>query len=424
MRKKFINHLFWLVIAAAFIGPGTVTTAASAGSNFQYQLIWVLVFSILACFVLQEAAARITIVSGLSLGQALMNRTKRKSWVWFIALSILLGCLAYEAGNILGAISGLVLITVGLPAWVFVLVIGLFTFPLLFFGRTKRVGQVMGIVVAAMGVAFIIAAFSEAMPWSELLKGTFIPTLPDGSLTLALGMLGTTIVPYNLFLGASLAEGQRLNDMRKGLGTSILVGGLISIAILLTGAKITGDFDFAKLYGYLVQSNSETMAGLFAFGLFAAGITSTITAALAGALTIKSVHPQGHTWDHRHKQYRAIWMIILILGLTLGLTEVRPVPVIILAQAANGMILPLLTAGIWKVAADRKMMTAYVNNSGFNLAMSVTFLITSFLGLLNILKASNSAFQLNIVLGTTVFMVLALISIFLLFWLWKSIKKN
>ncbi len=69
--------LFWSVIAAAFIGPGTVTTAASAGARFGPRLLWALSFSTLACLLLQEASARLTVVSGRSLGEALADRYPR-----------------------------------------------------------------------------------------------------------------------------------------------------------------------------------------------------------------------------------------------------------------------------------------------------------------------------------------------------------
>lgn len=424
MKSKFFNYLFWLVIAAAFIGPGTVTTAASAGASFQYQLIWALGFSTVACFILQEAAARITIASGYSLGGALFQVLGKRNLVWVIAIAIFLGCLAYEAGNILGAISGLVLITTGIPAWVFTLAIGMLSFPLLFLGKTQMVGNILGLVVGAMGLSFLVAALSGSISVSDLAKGAFVPSLPKGSLTIALGMLGTTIVPYNIFLGSSMAEGQELGQMRKGLGFSVLMGGIISIAILIIGARIDAPFDFAKLYTYLFEISSPLMAKLFAFGLFAAGFTSTITASMAGALTIKSVHEHGKNWDHKHPTYRAIWIIILLTGVILGATNVKAIPVIILAQAANGLILPLLTAALWRAVNSQLLMGANKNGRFLNALMGLTFAITSFLGLLNIVKAVNRAFALGLTLDNQLFLILGLCSLVLLAMIISFVKKN
>ena len=108
--KGLSSILFWSIISAAFIGPGTVTTAAKAGATFKLDLLWALVFSIIATVILQEAAARITIASGKNLGQIIAIKFKGSAWwQWFLFLSIAFGCAAYQAGNMLGAISGLIL---------------------------------------------------------------------------------------------------------------------------------------------------------------------------------------------------------------------------------------------------------------------------------------------------------------------------
>ena len=108
--KRLLSILLWSVIAGAFIGPGTVTTAASAGAGFGLNLVWTLVFSTAACFVLQEAAARLTVASGQELGQAMRARTRKgAAGVLLLVLvlgAIVVGCAAYQAGNILGAVVG------------------------------------------------------------------------------------------------------------------------------------------------------------------------------------------------------------------------------------------------------------------------------------------------------------------------------
>ena len=107
--SKLSSIILWSVISAAFIGPGTVTTAVTAGSQFQTQLLWAVVFATIACIVLQEVSARIVIASGLNFGQALETKfgSKNGGWIkWIVAGPVLLGCAAYEAGNILGAVSG------------------------------------------------------------------------------------------------------------------------------------------------------------------------------------------------------------------------------------------------------------------------------------------------------------------------------
>ena len=118
--SRWSSIFFWFIISAAFIGPGTVTTASSAGANYGVSLLWALILSTIATIILQEAAARLTIVSGLNLGQVIASRFHSGSVSWLVTGAVIFGCLAFQAGNILGAISGIDLIS-DVPSWIMVL---------------------------------------------------------------------------------------------------------------------------------------------------------------------------------------------------------------------------------------------------------------------------------------------------------------
>lgn len=391
MKSRFWSLLFWMVIAAAFIGPGTVTTAAASGAGFGYSLLWALLFSTLACAVLQESAARITIASGKTLGQAVKHRFKNKSIAWFMAISIFLGCAAYEAGNILGAISGVALAVTGVNPAVFTAIIVSVCTAVLWLGKTSTVANIMGVVVAVMGFAFLIAGLSTPIDGLALTKGLFIPSFPEGSIILTLGLVGTTIVPYNLFLGSGLAKGQTIKSMRFGLVIAVLLGGLISMGILLAGTAMDGEFSFAGLAASLSEANGTWMATVFAIGLFAAGFTSSITAPLAAAITLQSVGSKDKDWSETSLRYRLGWGLVLLTGLIFGVTGIKPIPVIILAQAANGLILPVIAIFLWLICNNRSLMGGNVNGSAIDVFMGITVWVSSLLGLINVFKAVNSA---------------------------------
>ncbi|OEK05130.1 NRAMP family divalent metal transporter [Roseivirga misakiensis] len=389
MKSKFWNFIFWLVIAAAFIGPGTVTAAASAGASYQYQLLWALLFSTLACAVLQEAAARVAIVSGDGLGVAIQKRYKSNGLVWFIAIAVFLGCAAYEAGNILGAISGLALIVTGIPKWAFTLIIVGVAGAVLFTGKISSVANAMGIVVAVMGLAFLYAAFTVKIDASEFLTGLFIPKINANNALLTLGLVGTTIVPYNIFLGSGLAKGQSIKEMRSGMIPSIILGGIISMAVLVVGIAIVGEFGFDNLYNQLTADHGKFMGVVFAIGLFAAGFTSSITAALAGAITINSAKKNAS--ETNQWKFQRIWILVLATGLVFGVSGIKPIPVIILAQAANGFILPLLAFLLWQMVNNATTMRDDANGLILNVLMGITVFVTAMLGFINVFKAVFAA---------------------------------
>jgi NRAMP (natural resistance-associated macrophage protein)-like metal ion transporter len=226
--NRFGSILLWAVIAAAFIGPGTVTTAASAGANHGYSLLWALLFSTVACFILQEASARLTVVSGQTLGRALRSRYSRGLrgglLLGLVLGAILVGCAAYEAGNILGGVAGAVMAT-GASATLLTFASGAIAAVLLWSQAPKAVARSLSVIVAVMGVAFVWTAWQLSPSITGLSRGTLTPSLPEGSGVLVLGLIGTTVVPYNIFLGSGLAGGQRLKELRFGLAIAIGVGG-------------------------------------------------------------------------------------------------------------------------------------------------------------------------------------------------------
>ena len=399
MKKRLLNILFWSVLSAAFIGPGTVTTAAKAGAVYQYQLLWALVFSTFACIVLQEAAARLTLVSGLNLGEAIRRRYRDTGWfVWVVVLvvgAIILGSAAYETGNILGALAGIRFIVSG-PSWLWVLLIALFAAVMLSLRSVRVVAHVLGFLVAVMGVAFFVTALAVKPDPAEVLKGAFIPGIPagGGAGLLILGLIGTTVVPYNLFLGSGMAgERQTLKEMRSDLSVAVFLGGLISMAVLVAGTSVRGDFSYEGLVAALRAGTGRWAVVIFGTGMLAAGFTSAVTAPLASAITARSLfyEEKRQGWGEGKRWFTLTWLGVLLTGVAFGLSGVKPVPVIILAQALNGLILPLITVFLFRVVNDPALMGEHRNSRGANLLMFLVNWVTLTLGLWQLTGVSMRA---------------------------------
>ncbi len=415
--KQLLNILFWSVIAAAFIGPGTVTTAASSGAKFGFALLWALVFSTFACLVLQEASARVTIISGKNLGQAIREQFRDKTSGLFVLLlvlgAIVLGCAAYEAGNILGGVAGAVLGT-GFSGQLLTLLIGLTAGTLLYFGSTTVVARVMGVVVAMMGIAFLVTAISLGPSLTEILKGSFVPTMPAGSSLLIIGLVGTTVVPYNLFLGSGIAGNQSIKELRIGLSVAVILGGIISMALLVVGSSVSGTFSFTALAETLSNKLGSWAAGFFSLGLFAAGFSSAITAPLAAAITAKGLFGSSDSknWDERSWRYRMVWLGVLLTGIIFGISNVKPIPVIIIAQALNGILLPFVAIFLITVVNDLGLMgKSNLNGTISNISMCVVVVVTIFLGATNLIKAGAAAMGMSTPEPQTIFWVAVVINL-------------
>lgn len=430
MRKRLLDILFWSVISAAFIGPGTITTAASAGANFGYSLLWALVFSTVACMILQEASSRLTTVSDLNLGQAIRAYLFDSFWgrftAYLILTAIVLGCVAYEAGNILGAVAGASLI-LDIPYYWLTIAIGLMAFGLFGFGSVNFIAKAMGIIVAFMGICFLTTAVIIQPSLTDILSGGFVPRFPVGSEMLILALIGTTVVPYNIFLGSGIVSEQSLSEMRWSLGIAIGLGGIISIGVLIVGASIAGSFTFETLAAQLAATLGDWAATFLGLGLFAAGFSSAVTAPLAAAITARSLlqdEENSRKWSDKGRNFRFIWILVLLVGLVFGVINIQPIPAIILAQALNGIILPLVSIFLLLMVNNVQLLSKQtINSNGLNIAMGLVVFITVIIGITNITKALTNALSVemldeNIILGASL-----LLSLLIAWPVYRLVKK-
>jgi len=300
-----------------------------------------------------EMAARITIVSGASLGHHLQRRGRYLPLLTFGA--VLFGCMAYQAGNLVGALGGLQLLFPDLSR-LWLLPLAAAVVALLWSGNTRRVARSLAFLVAAMGLLFVVAAVRIAAGGAS---GELI--LPFES-SLILGLIGTTIVPYNFFLAAGLGSTSNLQDMRRGLGLSFGIGSLITAAILVVGTAAVTFLSFADL--------SVTIAGVLgsygtlvlAMGLFAAGFSSSATAPLAAAIAARELLDKGLTpgW------FRAVWLSVLLTGLLVGFFDLDIIGVILAAQVINGLLLPFIAATVLYLANQEELLGKQTNNKWQN----------------------------------------------------------
>jgi manganese transport protein len=390
--KSVKSVLFWSVISAAFIGPGTVTTCAMSGTNYGLSLLWALTFATFACIVLQETVARITIASGYTLGEVIAMRYAGRSAKYLVAGAIVFGCAAYQAGNILGAVAGLSIL-MNIKSYLLTTCVVVSASVILALGTEKSVSRFLGLLVALMGIMFIIVSLQMGTSSSDFITSSIIPSFPDNSGLLIISLVGTTIVPYNLFLGSGISKGQELLEMRIGTGVAILIGGIISMAILISGTIVNEEFSYLVIAETLNKKMGSWSGICFAIGLFAAGFTSSITAPLAAKVTVQSmIHKQN---PHKYF-YDKIWIGVMLVGFGFGMAEFKPIPVIILAQAINGLLLPLIAIFIVLIINDEKFIPSqYRNSLFFNIILLLVVGLTTFLGLNNVEKAILTVLDLT-----------------------------
>ncbi len=380
VKQRLLSILFWSVIAAAFIGPGTLVTASSAGSLYGFSLAWTLVFATIACIVFQEMAARLTLVTNNDLASTISS-FQPKWLISIIPLSVVLGCAAYEAGNIQGAVAGMNLLLPFSSGTNFILV-GIIAAALLAFSAFRRLVNILGGLVAVMGVAFLIIAIRIGPDIGSLFGNIVIPEIPSGAGWLVLGLIGTTVVPYNLFLGSGISRDSSIGMMRFGLIISIVLGGIISLAILVTGTLMQGATGLADLITVTGEVLGSGSGKLVALGLFAAGFTSSITAPFAAGLIVK-----GFLFPNTNDNGRIVRITsisVLLIGVLSGILEYRPEVIILAAQSANGLVLPLATGLLWVLTNQYSLMGQQRTTTGMNVMAFLLLNVLLILGMRNL----------------------------------------
>ena len=390
-----------MLVTAAFIGPGTVTSCTLAGAQFGYALVWALGFATVATVILQNLSARVALVRGQGLGEAIMEALPSPALKWaaaaLLAAALILGNAAYEAGNISGSALGLSAIIGGDFGLPLPLIVGLFSIALLAAGNPKWLEKLLIGLVIVMSLSFLVALGVTRPDIGALLAG-MVPTLPDGSLLTAMALIGTTVVPYNLFLHAASVRNRwtgpdGIEEASNESAISIGLGGLVSIAILATAAAalfgsntvITDAVGMAKQIEPLYGELARQALGL---GLLGAGLTSALTAPMATGYIVRELWPGA---DEAASARRQRWTMVGIaaVGTLVASAGIKPVEIIMLAQVANGLLLPLVAAFLVWVVQSPALMGKYAIGGLHRILAWGILAICLGLGIRLILKATG-----------------------------------
>lgn len=378
------------LVAAAFVGPGTVTTASVIGAEYAYLLVWTIAFSILATMVLQEMSARLGLITKEGLGEAFRNEFSnplaRGVTIALVVSAIGIGTAAFQTGNIVGGAAGLATIT-GISENIWGPVMGLVAAGLLWTGSYKLIERVFIGLVTVMGLAFVLNMII-VRPDPTALAGGLVPTVPDGSAYLIAGLVGTTVVGYNLFLHASTVQerwdgADDLAECRTDTIAMVAVGGVITTAIVVTAAAVFPEGTQIGDVGEMADQLEPVFGGyaltFFAIGLFAAGFTSSMSAPLAGAYATAGA--LGWERDLKSTRFRAIWLTIIGVGILFSALDYNPVEVIVFAQVANGLLLPVLAVFLIYAMNNDDLLGEYTNSTLQNVLGGLVTVVVIGIGL-------------------------------------------
>jgi manganese transport protein len=364
------------LVSVGYMDPGNWATDIAAGSRFGYALIWVLVMSNLMALLLQSLSARLGIVTGLDLAQACRAMYNRRiSWALWILCEIAIA--ACDLAEVLGSAIGLKLLF-GLPLVAGVLITALDTLLILVLrGRGVRMMEAIVVVlITTIGLALAVEVFLSRPEWGGIARG-LAPVLPGpGSLYLAIGILGATVMPHNLYLHSALVQSRRIVHTPAGIRSGVkfnfidsmvaLNGAFVVNAALLVMAAATfhraGYHDVAEIqdaHRLLEPILGAAIAPVaFAVALIVSGQSSTITGTLAGQIVM-----EGFVELRLRPVVRRLLTRTLAIGpavvVILALGERATGDLLVLSQVVLSLQLSFAVIPLVHLVSDRRWMGQY-----------------------------------------------------------------
>jgi len=361
------------LVSVGYMDPGNWATSLEAGSRYGYSLLFVVTLASAMAVLFQALAAKLGVATGLDLAQHMRARYPG-TWGRFLFLTTFLAMIATDLAEFMGmavALNLLFGIPLVLAAWLTFLDVFLILYLQRFGFRAME--ATITALVGVIGLAYVVEIFLSHPPFAGLLRHAFLPdqTLLDTSgLYMALGILGATVMPHNLFLHSSGVKTRLGGEPRKVyrfllVDTVLALSGawLVNGAILVVAAAVFHQkglviTDLGQAYHTLAPLLGPLAALAFGIGLLASGLSSTTTGTLAaqvvveGFLQIKT----SPTW------LRFLVRLLAVLPATLALTfQASPMALIVLSQVILSFQLPFTIFPLVRLTESQRQMGAMVN---------------------------------------------------------------
>lgn len=392
------------LVSVGYMDPGNWATDLAGGSKFGYTLIWVLLMSNIMALLLQSLSARLGIVRGRDLAQA--NReTYPRTVNFFLYILAEVAIAATDLAEVLGMAIGIHLLT-GIPIFWGVAITVLDTFLLLYLqrlGMRKMEVFIIGLV-AVVGFSFLVEILLAKPALSDVASG-LVPRLPnDEALYIAIGIIGATVMPHNLYLHSALVQTRKINRSKEGIkqalkwsfwdsAIALNIAFLVNAAILILAA--TAFFKKGIVVAEIKDAHTllsdalgtQVAPILFAVALIAAGQSSTITGTLAGQIVMEGyLRLRINPWIRRLLTRLLAIVPALIVIYIFGDKEVDSL--LILSQVILSMQLGFAVIPLIHFVSDKKTMGSFAVKP---IVQAAAWLIAAVLVYLNIRMVMNEA---------------------------------
>jgi len=396
------------LVAVGYMDPGNWLTSLSSGSQFKYQLLSVLLISIIIAMFMQSLAIKLGVVARQDLAQAIAQKVPKpiRYCLW------ILNEIAMMATDLTGVIGTAIALNLlfGLPLIFGILLTILDVLIVLLFLRfgIRRIEFIVLVAILTVGIIFGIEVFRANPAFGKIFQGV-VPTSDiihnHEKLVLSLGIMGATIMPHNLYLHSSLAQSRRYDykdplQVKEALrfanwdsNVHLVAAFIINALLLILGgtlffhtnnqlASLQDVFNGLKNAAIVGKLASPVMSWLFAFALLITGLISSITSTLSGQIVMEGfLNIRLPLWQRRLLTRFVTLIPILIIGFLVNFNEQDFENLIVYAQIALSIALPFTLFPMILLTSNSKLMKEHTNNK---LTTIVGLLLAGIITILNL----------------------------------------
>ena len=367
-----------VIASIAYIDPGNFATNIQAGAKYGYSLLWVVLLANIAAMLFQALSAKLGIVTGRNLAEMCRDHFPRPVVLalWIVSE---VAAMATDLAEFLGGAIGLSLL-LHIPLVAGMAVTAVLTYGVLMFegGGFRPIEVIIGALVGAIALSYLAEMVIAPIDWRAAARGSVVPTLPDaGALTIAVGIVGATVMPHAIFLHSGLTQNRapaRNDKERRQLLrfsnievlAALAVAGLVNMAMVAMAASAfhEGHRDVAEIetaYSTLTPLLGAGAAGLFLTALLASGLSSSAVGTMAGQMIMQGF--VGFRIPILARRLATMIPAFVVVWLGANSTEA-----LVVSQVVLSIALPAPVIALMMFTGRKDIMGAFVNSRLTNVA--------------------------------------------------------
>ena len=369
---KYIGPGF--IVTIGFIDPGNWATNIAAGSQFGYGLLWVVTLSTLILILVQHNAAHLGIVTGLCLSEAIV-KFNNKPWTVFLLGSAMLASISTSLAELLGAAIGLNMLF-KIPVPIGTILTAVVVVAIVFSKGYRAIERYIIGFVSIIGLSFIYEIFLADVNWPLTARSLVVPSVPPGSIMIIMAVIGAVVMPHNIFLHSEIIQSRQLQlgdeqSIRKHLRyefidtiVAMAAGWAINSAMIIMAAAVffsghTVVSELAQAEETLRPLLGNNAAFVFATALLFAGVSSSISSALAGGSIFAGYFSEPLDVADSHSRLGIVISIGLATLAVFFLTD--PFQGLIWSQVVLSIQLPWTVFGLITLTSSERVMGIHRN---------------------------------------------------------------